>query len=58
MSKTIDQKVDAVLTEMKVLGLEAFEAKQKVTNPNFYQSGVNELPDFTKLRNMNCVNDK
>ena len=49
MSKTIDQKVQDVLAEMKTLGLNAFEEKQRKTNPNFYQSGPNEMPDLKQI---------
>ena len=49
MNKTIDQKIQKVLDEMKTLGLNAFEEKQRETNPLFYQSGPNEMPDLKQI---------
>jgi hypothetical protein len=53
-----EEASEKFLRELKEAGsFEAYEAKQRVTNPNFFQSGINEMPDLAKLRNTKCASD-
>ena len=58
MNISIDQTAEDIMNEMRKLGIEAFEAKQKATNPTFYKSGLNEMPDLSQLSRLNKVQTK
>ena len=49
-TETQDEKIARFFRTVKECGgIEAFEAMQKATNPNFYQSGPNEMPDLKQI---------
>jgi hypothetical protein len=40
------------LADLKIAGsFQEYGATQKAVNPNFYQSGINQLPDLAKIQN-------